>query len=468
MKKDAPKIKLKSYILTILVLLIITVFLLKTADIKKPQEQKPAPKDAVSAVVTLNPQTNGYDPKILIVDFKKESKGEFFLKQIHLRVLPDFNGELLLFRGDKNIGVFQKTQNNNNTEYQMDDLLEPLENARYIIKSDSDLKIDRVQLRYAAKDGDLQDINLTRFLDDNWQRYRKEITATTGEFLDKNPQFNSKSDGIILGPGAYTFQSNVIIPNSTTLTIMPGTTLRFMPKTALISYGGIIAKGLQKSPIVFTSATDQPWGHVAVLNTQDKENIFENVTVENSQPQTVNGTIFTGALSAHFTKITIKNSTFRNNFEDDGANLKYSQVTVVNNQFLNNHFDGLDLDVSTGIVQGNLFRGNGNDGVDLSFNKAEVFENVASANGDKCISVGEASTAPVKNNIISNCPVGIAVKDESEIIIENNTISTNEKAIYAYNKKPLFGPCKAYLVNNHLQQNQVDKLEEDNCKIITK
>jgi len=291
-------------------------------------------------------------------------------------------------------------------------------------------------------------------------------------FVQNHSGFQINGSSVTLS-GSHIFTETIIIPRNTQLTILPGTTLRFMPGTSLVSYSPVIAQGTQFAPILITSATSEPWGAFAIIDTKEigvlsgecveyspgvcgNTSYFEYVTLENAAPAVVNNATFTGGLAVHYSDVEIKNSIFRNNHGDDGANIKYAHVIIQDNQFIDNEFDGLDLDIVTGEVKNNLFANNGNDGLDVSFNQAIIKDNIMRDNNDKCLSIGEQSLAPVSNNTFSNCIMGVAVKDLSDILFENNLIKNNQQGIAVYQKKPIFGGAIVRLKNNQFENNQQD------------
>jgi len=294
-----------------------------------------------------------------------------------------------------------------------------------------------------------------------YSQLHQQLTANTV------PSFISptKDEAMILS-GSHTFTETIIIPRNTQLTILPGTTLRFMPGISLLSYSPVIAQGTQSAPILISSATSEPWGAFAVIDTNDQASKFEYVTIENAAHAVVNNTTFTGGLAVHYSDVEIRNSIFRNNHGDDGANIKYAHAIIQDNQFIDNEFDGLDLDIVTGEIKNNLFANNGNDGLDVSFNQAIIKDNIMQNNSDKCLSLGEQSLAPVTNNTLSDCIMGAAVKDLSDILFENNLIKNNQQGIAVYQKKPIFGGAIIRLKNNQFEDNQENTWIDDLSEII--
>ena len=192
-----------------------------------------------------------------------------------------------------------------------------------------------------------------------YSRLHQQLTAQSEFKVSDSSEvtLDGSSDGgtIITFSGSHTFTETIIIPRNTQLTILPGTTLRFMPGVSLVSYSPVIAQGTQSAPILITSVTSEPWGAFAVIDINDQTSKFEYVTIENAAHAVVNNTTFTGGLAVHYSDVEIRNSIFRNNHGDDGANIKYAHAIIQDNQFIDNEFEGLDLDIVTGEVKNNLF-----------------------------------------------------------------------------------------------------------------
>lgn len=476
--RGRSKINVKSYVISlffILLLLILVIFFTQTKSTSQSQIQE---QNLPSAIITINPKWQNYSPDVIGIDLSNETKDNFMVKKISLTLLKEPKNQVSLYEDksnltydseDVNLGTFSKNSGKKKIVLDLQNLNKQIGENRFFITSKETLQIESIEISYSNDKNEIDQLSKIRYINDLATRYDNEEIASVSEFILQNNQFETVGDSqnpqIKIGPGTYIFQSNIIIPQNTKLTIHPGTTLKFMPDTYLLSYSSIIAKGTQSKPIIFTSATDKPWGNLTIIKTGSEENLFDFVSVSNASPTQINGIDVTGGLSAHYTKITIKNSFFQNNHGDDGANLKYSIIDVENSKFMDNFADGLDLDVSSGIVKNNQFENNGNDGLDISFNKARITGNISRNNGDKCISVGEISTAPISDNYLEKCQMGIAVKDQSDVVLKNNTIKNCVDAIATYIKKPIYKDPKATLIGNIFQNNKNDISKQNNAQV---
>ena len=85
------------------------------------------------------------------------------------------------------------------------------------------------------------------------------------------------SDITLTADKNYLVSSNLAIPEGVTLTIEPGTTLRFAKNTGLSSQGNLIIQGTPQKPIVLTSMNaDEYWGSI------NSSNPIEYCVIENS------------------------------------------------------------------------------------------------------------------------------------------------------------------------------------------
>lgn len=312
-------------------------------------------------------------------------------------------------------------------------------------------------------------IYAVRLVDDETFRYLPYKNMPIEQFLSQSslPFIRVESSNqITLSPGVYTLSEITIIPSTVTLIIQPGTTFRFGAGASLVAYGQVIAQGSDSSPIVFTSDSTDPWGVFAVVGSQADGSKFSHLLVEHAGQAYINGTYFTGALAIHYADTTVTDSIFRLNTGDDGLNIKHANTKVTDSEFIENSFDGLDLDVITGEVAGNTFTRNGNDGLDISFSDVVIDNNQFTDSGDKCISVGEKSTPKIKNNHISGCNIGIAAKDLSEVSLTNNQIINNTTGVAVYQKKDIFGGAKVTINNNQFENNDTDFDISDNSELI--
>lgn len=426
----------------------------------------------VSAVARLRPETENYDDKIAVIELMPVGAAA----SVMTRLKAEFGaapGEVVVLsrEGGAVIGELKPVGKGDVIEMEIEGLNEPIDGrAKYRLNSQSPLPLAGVKIWISNgvtgnKAGSVE----ARFVDEGTYRYIAESMASPVEFSTNNREFLIQDSNLISGdekptallaPGKYLFNRVVVIPDTVKLRILPGAILRFTPGASLVSYAGVIAEGTASAPIRFMSSDGKPWGVFAVVNTKENKSILRHVVVENAAPTAINGIIFSGGFSAHYSDIEIYDSQFRRNHGDDGVNLKYANAIVKNSRFVGNDFDGLDLDAVDGLVRGNEFSDNGNDGLDVSWNRAEIEGNTMIGNSDKCLSVGEKSTAAIKNNSMKNCAIGIAVKDLSDVEITGNRIEGNKQGIAIYQKKEIFGVGIVRLGNNEFAGNGEDIFED--------
>jgi parallel beta-helix repeat protein len=211
--------------------------------------------------------------------------------------------------------------------------------------------------------------------------------------------------------GSFLIEGDVYVPPGVTLTIMPGTMIKFKrideksdknlfvndspyyPQAEIIVRGKIIAKGTRKKPIVFTSAEmdagPADWGAINLLGS--KGNILEYVKVLCAY----NG------VHAHGSSALITNSEFTRNgvaisFKKE---FEYPEVPWFGEE--------ADLEITHNLIHNN--KGG------IGFRKARADISY--------------------NDIRENKFFGIWLKEVSEGIISYNDIEENKKNIFLYQVK---------------------------------
>lgn len=277
------------------------------------------------------------------------------------------------------------------------------------------------------------------------------ISLSKQDFLRTYSQFNNgESDQVVLDGTVY-FDSTVVIPNTVTVVIQPGTVMMMAPDVSIFSYARVLAQGLAEQPIILSSNSDQPWGVFLVTGNKASGSVFEYIRLSNSSEAYINGLFVSGGLAIHDAgTATVTSSYFTSTFGDDALNYKYTEGEITNTTFENTGFDALDVDFASPVIRDNIFRNIGNDGIDVSFSGSIITNNVLQNLGDKGLSLGESSTVTVVNNRIQNATIGIAVKDNSDVVISNVTVRDVREGVSIYEKKPVFGGAKALVVNSLL------------------
>ena len=158
--------------------------------------------------------------------------------------------------------------------------------------------------------------------------------------------------------GEVHIRGKVLVKHGVTLTILPGTAVKFLWSDEnkddigdgeLNCEGRLIAKGTKDKPIIFTSGQPTPkkkdWTFVMV--TLNKDSALEYCTFEYA---------FTG-LQVHFSTATVRNCTIRNNFE--GLRFSTTTAQIEHNVFLDNTY-GIRYEAhgSRTTVAYNVFKGN--------------------------------------------------------------------------------------------------------------
>lgn len=286
-----------------------------------------------------------------------------------------------------------------------------------------------------------------------------EVTQNADTFAQRNPIFKqdaSGSNAFIIPAGEHRIDSTIIVPGGINIIIEPGAILKFAKGVSFISYGKVLAKGVNDRPIIFTAADNkEPWGNFAVVGHASDNSDFEYVIIEYGGESFVNGIYFTGALAIHSSLARIRNCLIRYNTGDDAVNVKTGECFIEMSVFHKNHSDCVDYDFSKGIVKNNYIKDNGGDGFDLCRSEVHIEKNRIEGSGDKGISVGEASKPTIVDNLIRFCNIGIASKDMSMPYIVNNTIIENNNGIEVYTKKQVFGPAGGIMRNSVIWGNKI-------------
>lgn len=208
--------------------------------------------------------------------------------------------------------------------------------------------------------------------------------------------------------GDIVVTGDVCVPPGITLTIAPGTKVRFRkidaesdrnlfgadspyyPQAEIIVTGKLIARGTPDRPILFSSAEGKPqpadWGALNFLG--NRGNVVENCRVEYAY----NG------VHAHGAQVLVKNSTFTKN----GVAISFKKEEEARGT--PGFGIGADLVVSGNLIEGN--RGG--------------------------INVRKSSAAITRNTIRDNKSFGIYVKEECRGEISRNVITGNKKGIFFY------------------------------------
>lgn len=193
----------------------------------------------------------------------------------------------------------------------------------------------------------------------------------------------------------------VEVPKGVTLTIKPGTVVKFRhsrdyknPRKGFlrINCGVLKAVGTPEEPIWFTSDAEKPingdWEGIAIENSNG-ENIFDHVIVE-------------------YAFIGIR-------FWTSSGILTNSIVRWIN-------AEGVYMERANVLVENNTIYGTGYNGIAMEQFNEVVIRNNKVINNQGCGIHGEATKAVIENNIVRNSKTGITFNDFSEVILRNNLV----------------------------------------------
>lgn len=150
------------------------------------------------------------------------------------------------------------------------------------------------------------------------------------------------------------FVSSYLIVTSATLTIEPGTVVRFAQDAAIsISEGSqLIARGTADQRIVFRGASDTSGFCFGILLATERESTFDHVDVRNCGKEDNSGSNdYTGGITPRlYAPLSVTNSTFSRS-RLNGLDLTWATVTGFgNNRFYDNTLFGLILGSSQSAV----------------------------------------------------------------------------------------------------------------------
>ena len=286
-------------------------------------------------------------------------------------------------------------------------------------------------------------------------------------FIREHPTIKG---ALIIPAGEHVIRENVIIPSGFEIHIEPGATLYLADKVSFVSKSKVIAAGTESAPIKITRLMPKkPWGSFVLLQ-EKASGFFSNVNFVGGSDLYLNGTYFSGMLSAHYSDVVVQNCLFQGASEkagDDAINVKNAAVTISDSLFIDNFGDAIDFDfVKNGSkISLSTFINTKNDGIDISGSDSVIVENnTITASGDKGVSIGEVSKVLLQGNIIRKNKIGVVAKDSSTVEIVKSTISENQLGIAAYNKKNIFGGGKVIGSLSTLENNRwnfgIEKIED--------
>ena len=162
-------------------------------------------------------------------------------------------------------------------------------------------------------------------------------TIGTKELLAKYPFLSASPNGdqLLISPGVWDIQGDLVIPENVTLQVAPGTVLRFEPGAVLLAQGAVNLLGTANDPILFTAKdSEKGWGGVVVINA-GKESLWKYAKIEQTHGIARQGWILTGGITFFASDITLDHAIIGNNQTEDAINVVHGDFTFINSEFEN-------------------------------------------------------------------------------------------------------------------------------------
>ena len=251
-------------------------------------------------------------------------------------------------------------------------------------------------------------------------------------------------------PGDWRVSDWIIVPESLSLEIPKGTTLRFVKTAGLFAKGPILIAGTKEEPVVLTGSIpfseENTWPGIALLKTQ-KSSDWSFVKIENTSGVKKGEWELTGGVNFYESEIKMSHVTFLGNRAEDALNIIRSKFELKSVMIKNTTSDAFDSDFSQGTVENGVFENigskGGGDGIDVSGSEINVKETHFINISDKALSVGENSHMKASGISIEKVSIGAASKDGSQLFLSDSKMVGIKKAgLMAYIKKTEYGPAE--------------------------
>jgi hypothetical protein len=281
------------------------------------------------------------------------------------------------------------------------------------------------------------------------------------------------SKALIIQPGNYFIDDNIIIPAGYTLKISPAVILTFSSKAYILSFGNLKSIGTKSNPVVMKSANSgENWYGIISIGNGSQTTKLQHTLISNvSSFQSENWSL-TGGITMYKNKyVDINSSIFTNNSSEDFINIIHSNFSIKDTKIQSAISDAFDADFSDGVILNSSFIDigaiGGGDAVDISGSNVSILNTTFNNIDDKAISVGEGSVLNGSYLTVLNSGTGIASKDGSKVYIDNSTIEGSSVAgIMSYVKKSEYGPSFMEMNNIIFKDNRFNSLTQIGSEII--
>ena len=247
--------------------------------------------------------------------------------------------------------------------------------------------------------------------------------------------------------GEIVIDGVVTIPSGLTLTIKPGTIIKFVPTTStaygagggIIVNGTLVARGTKKAKIIFTSAAKKPakgdWNDIFFIVSEGDENILDHCVIRYANI----------GVHGHFCKLRVTNCDFSDNwraFQFQEAEFEISDCNLINNNY-GIRFRDSEVRIHRNQISDSF------SGIEAFRSQVVIKDNQVKNCYLTSIKFREAEINYIGNSI-ENCRFGLQVNDSSQVeITDSDFINNYESGIYLKNSL-------AHLKRNNIKGNGGD------------
>ncbi len=255
-------------------------------------------------------------------------------------------------------------------------------------------------------------------------------------FLERGPD----TTALVVRPGDWSVQGDLVLPAGCGLVAGPGTTLRFEEGAILFGDAPLRLEGSADAPVRLLPRKDR-WGGVIVLHAE-APSFWHHVLVSATTGITRGGWLVSGGTTFERSPVRMSDCTFLHSRAEDTLNIVRSRFAITRTEFGWSASDALDVDFGEGEVGRSSFHDIGGDGIDLSGSRVTVEAVRMQRIADKAVSAGEITRVTVRHSLLAESNFGVVSKDLSQAeVIDTEIVHPRIAALAAYVKKPTYGPA---------------------------
>ncbi len=282
------------------------------------------------------------------------------------------------------------------------------------------------------------------------------------DFLSQDKSIAWQVDGknLILKKGRYTFTHDYFIPKGYRVILEKGVEILMAAKITLTSFSPFTAEGTADEKISMRALDPaQPFNALVISGTEHDMNRFTYFEFSDAKETVTNGMYLSGGFNIYHGDLAMDHCKVEHGHADDGLNVKYGNIHLVDSIFNSNYADQIDLDFCVGVIERCYFHGPANgdengDGLDISGSHLLVKNCTFEKLTDKGMSIGEDSYLVAYNNKLIGNSKGSSVKDTSSALFYKNSFQDNKVTLAAYRKKPIFQGGHAFAYDNEWKKDE--------------